>query len=123
MKSIEEHRKLRREYMRKYNATEKGAEYNRQHVKTWRQITKSPRSKTRPQTSVLYRNAIIDFLFKRDGTICDLCHLEIYNKNFHIDHKIPWALGGPSTLENFRLVHDKCNLVDAIDIRSQIHGH
>ena len=36
MKTEEERRK-HREYMRRYNATEKGAIYNRQHVKKWRE--------------------------------------------------------------------------------------
>jgi hypothetical protein len=34
--NIEEKRKRHREYMRKYNATEKGKLYNRRHVKRWR---------------------------------------------------------------------------------------
>ena len=34
--TIENKREKRREYMRLYNATEKGAAYNRLHVKNWR---------------------------------------------------------------------------------------
>lgn len=67
----EQQRKYHREYMRKYNATEKGALYNRNHVTEWRKRNPDARAKeyakakaegrrgvdkmTAEQRSVMYR--------------------------------------------------------------------
>lgn len=109
--------------MRKYNATEKGALYNRKHAHVWRKKNKTPHGK-RATMSVSYRAIIVDAILKRDGPFCGICKqsLDITEK-FHIDHIIPAALGGPEILENIQLAHIKCNLRDALKIRKQSAGY
>lgn len=97
-------------------------ECSRQKVKFYRKKNKTPHSK-RKSISSSYRDIIIDFLLKRDGLVCGLCKESLENSAFHIDHRIPVALGGPDTMENIQLTHPKCNLEQAILIRKQKHGY
>lgn len=121
--STEEEKKKRREYMRQYNQTEKGKSYNRKHAHEWRKKTKAKRSPTRKSQSNSYRNAIIDFLIKRDGMICGICNESLEGSLLHINHVIPYALGGLDTLDNFNLSHPKCNIQQGILIRKEVHGY
>lgn len=125
----EEKRQKHNEDMRKYNATPKGAAYNRKHASEWKKknptkIKKYSRhAQSGRTTSMEYRAAIIDFLIKRDGYICGFCKGSLETDKIQVDHIIPWALGRPATLENFRLAHAKCNLDQALLIRKQKHGY
>ena len=122
--TLEEKRKKRREYMRKYNTTEKGKEYNRTHVKRWREGKSSNKTRgSRQSRAAEYRELIVDFLLKRDGLICGICRESMEGSDFHIDHVIPIALTGPNTMENVRLTHPKCNMAAANAIRKQKHGY
>ena len=109
-------------YMRKYNATKKGAEYNRKHSKDWRNKNKKPHGK-RKNISAGWRDIIVDFLIKRDGLICGICKDSLEGSKFHIDHIQPVALGGLDTMENVQLTHPKCNIGQAMKIRQQSHGY
>lgn len=121
-KTKEEQRKYNREYMRKYNSTEKGKAYNRKHIKEWRKKTKKPHGE-RPQRLREYREVIVDFLIKRDGYICGFCKKSLDDSKVHIDHIIPIALGGPNTMENIRLAHAECNLAASLAIRKESSGY
>ena len=112
-----------RKYMRKYNASEKGKAYNKKHVKEWRKKTKKSHSPNRKSISAGYRDIIVDFLIKRDGLVCGICKQSLEGSVFHINHKIPVALGGTDTMDNVDLTHPKCNIAQAIEIRKQKHGY
>lgn len=47
----------------------------------------------------------------RDGYICQLCSTPVEPDDVHIDHIIPWSIGGPDTLENLQVTHSRCNLI------------
>lgn len=48
-------------------------------------------------------------LINKYGTICYLCQKEMTVQEMTIDHEIPMSLGGPDTLDNYRLAHSSCN--------------
>src|SRR5574337_141079 len=122
MKSLEEKRKERREYMRKYNKTPKGQAYNRKHVKIWKKKTKAPHGQ-RKQISAGWRDIILDFLIKRDGHVCGICGESLEGAKMEINHIIPVALGGLDIMENVNLAHKKCNQSQAMKIRQQAYGY
>ena len=92
---------------------------SREKVKEWRKG--KPRGK-RKGISQGYRDIIIDFLIKRDGLYCGICHESLEASEVHIDHIIPVALGGLDKMENVQLAHPKCNTGQANAIRKQSHG-
>ncbi len=49
-------------------------------------------------------------IWKRDGGICGLCGLAADARNWHLDHILPLALGGPHTNDNVQVAHPSCNL-------------
>lgn len=95
---------------------------SKEKVKFYRNKNKTPHSK-RKSISSGYRDIIVDFLLKSDGLICGICKTSLENSSFHIDHKIPVALGGADIMENVQLTHPKCNLEQALIIRKQKHGY
>ena len=96
---------------------------NRKRVHADRKKTKRPHNKNRKQSSIIYREIIIDFLVKRDGFNCMLCGQTLENRIIHIDHIDPVALGGAHIMENVRLAHSTCNEEDALDIRTRSCGY
>lgn len=59
----------------------------------------------------------VPLLVERDGTICYLCDQDIDLSiaypdpmSHQVDHVIPRRVGGPDHMDNYRLVHMKCNL-------------
>ena len=54
-------------------------------------------------------NAVVRFLLVRDGGFCTICGA-LLNNQISIDHIIPVSRGGLDLLDNFRLVHLKCNI-------------
>ncbi|MCK6596055.1 MAG: HNH endonuclease [Bacteriovoracaceae bacterium] len=46
---------------------------------------------------------------RRDGQICQICNDPVPDNEVHFDHVIPYSKGGPSTVENLRIVHNGCN--------------
>ena|SRR3990167_6327121 len=123
MKTLEEKRKYRREYMREYNKTSHGKLYNQTHSRKWRIKNKKPRNKNRGQRTTEYRAILVDFLLKRDGMNCGFCKEPLAGLQVHIDHTIPLALGGSNTMENIRLAHAKCNYSSGVRIRRQKQGY
>lgn len=52
-------------------------------------------------------------VMERDGYMCVKCHANRQTNpevKFHIDHIIPWSLGGKTELDNLQLLCSKCNL-------------
>ena len=41
---------------------------------------------------------------------CELCSVDLTADNFHCDHKIPWSLGGATTVFNGQALCANCNL-------------
>lgn len=47
----------------------------------------------------------------KDGAICKLCgNTPQDGFKLHVDHIIPWAKGGETTLENLQILCEKCNI-------------
>jgi len=46
---------------------------------------------------------------RRDNHVCQLCHLYVPDNAVEFDHIIPFSRGGPTTLENIRLLCVACN--------------
>lgn len=51
------------------------------------------------------RRAVID----RDGYYCVYCDEDLHDKEIHLDHIIPEAKGGTTTLNNLQVTCRKCN--------------
>lgn len=55
--------------------------------------------------------AVRDAVMERYGWLCHLCQQPIeHPSELHIDHLVPWAQGGTTTVENLRPAHAACNL-------------
>ena len=78
-------------------------------------------SKARVRVSE-FRDAIVDFLVKRDGRFCAICKLEIKEGHETVDHITPIYAGGKSTLENYRILHFSCNIGEAKQEQYELHG-
>jgi hypothetical protein len=48
-------------------------------------------------------------VFRMYGGICQRCNKKLEMSNFHVHHKIPWAKGGKTTLENALLLCESCH--------------
>lgn len=46
----------------------------------------------------------------RDGLRCGLCGDPVSTAELHLDHIVPWAAGGPDTVDNLRVTHARCNM-------------
>ena len=53
----------------------------------------------------------ISQLLARDGAVCGICKcpLPTDRSQWHVDHIVPFSLGGPNSLHNLRLAHARCN--------------
>lgn len=59
---------------------------------------------TRPRTSI--SSFVKAAVFDRDGRQCVICGA---SEDLTLDHIYPWFLGGPSTVENLRVLCRSCN--------------
>lgn len=105
--------------MRKYNATEKGRAYNRQHIKDYFKKNPEKRKKSRGCRAIAqeWRESIIHYLADRDGWNCYYCAKSVDYKDVSIGHKVAVCLGGRNRLENFVLCHKFCNWSDGSKAR------
>ena len=58
------------------------------------------------------RNIPRDVMLKvvrRDNQICQICNKNVPDTEIEFDHVIPYSRGGPTTVENLRLVCRSCN--------------
>lgn len=46
---------------------------------------------------------------RRDGQVCRICHKNVPDDEIEFDHIIPHSLGGPTHVENLRLLCRACN--------------
>jgi hypothetical protein len=46
---------------------------------------------------------------RRDGQICQQCHLNVPDTNIEFDHLIPVSRGGPTSVDNLRILCKECN--------------
>ena len=67
----------------------------------------NPLSRLDPQRT--YSPAERELVFYRDRTICQVCEKSVDWDEVEIDHIVPHALGGETSLENARLVHRDCH--------------
>ena len=53
----------------------------------------------------------------RDNHICQICYKYVPDTEVEFDHIIPYSNGGPTTVENIRLLCRSCNRIksDALD--------
>lgn len=77
---------------------------------TKKHVFKRTKSQGRLTAERSYKIAIVRFLRKRDGELCQICHMTFWEAFPEIDHIIPVSKGGTDSLENFQLAHRKCNL-------------
>jgi len=46
---------------------------------------------------------------RRDNQICQMCHKHVRDDEVEFDHIIPYSKGGPTAVENIRLLCRSCN--------------
>jgi 5-methylcytosine-specific restriction endonuclease McrA len=51
----------------------------------------------------------MDYIYERDSGICQLCNRKVKRGDAHMDHIIPFALGGAHVRPNVHLAHASCN--------------
>ena len=56
------------------------------------------------------RDAIRDALYKKQQGQCFACGVKLQKRFFHIDHKVPVALGGSDEMRNLQLLCPTCNM-------------
>lgn len=49
------------------------------------------------------------WIFAADNGICHLCNEPVDPFDWHLDHVVPHSLGGPTSIENLRVAHPRCN--------------
>lgn len=75
----------------------------------------------KPRKALGHRKAA---LFKRDGSACFFCCLEMTEEDATIEHLVPLSRGGPNTDENLALAHQACNLAaGAAPLMDKIRKH
>jgi Autographiviridae endonuclease VII len=100
---VEKQREYRRNYMRKYNASKKGSEYNRNHVKQWRKNNPEKRRlqakresgmdkiyNQRKHLKATYGITVEDYnkMFEKQKGCCAICkeHQTNFKKRLSVDH-------------------------------------
>ena len=61
----------------------------------------------------LWPAQLIRFIAQHQDWICPACCDEIASLNegaHHVDHVVPWSLGGGNEVANLQILHAKCNL-------------
>jgi 5-methylcytosine-specific restriction endonuclease McrA len=56
---------------------------------------------------------LVRFIADRQDWICPACGIEIPSLNeraHHVDHLVPWSLGGGNEVSNLQILHVRCNL-------------
>lgn len=85
----------------------RNAAWNAAHHDAMRVIYHNRRAKKRANGGVLSKG-LAEKLFKLQRGKCACCGLSLGN-NYHMDHIIPIALGGPNTDDNIQLLRQRCN--------------
>ena len=116
-------RKEHADYMREYYR--KHPEKNRNNVKRWRHSKPYGIHRKKEKRSIPneWKQIIINFLSERDGENCFYCNKKIKKKDLSIAHVISPLRGGAQTVDNLRLSHRRCNIIEGISVRRLLRGH
>lgn len=68
----------------------------------------SETKKTRSQSRLIPREIMFKVV-RRDNHVCQLCSEYVADDKIEFDHIIPYSKGGPTTVENLRLLCKPCN--------------
>jgi 5-methylcytosine-specific restriction endonuclease McrA len=49
-------------------------------------------------------------VLERDDGVCGICGEDIDPTDFHVDHILPLARGGPHVYSNVQIAHPECNI-------------
>lgn len=74
----------------------------------WAQSGATETRKGRPDSRFIPREVMLKVV-RRDNHICQLCHKYVQDDEVEFDHIIPFSKGGPTTVENIRLLCRACN--------------
>ena len=58
-------------------------------------------------------------VIERDGYHCVYCDEDLTNGEIHLDHVIPEAKGGPTTIDNLQVTCRKCNISKGVLTESE----
>ncbi len=67
-------------------------------------------------TTAVHRKTV----YERDGAICGFCQGHVGWEDLDLDHVVPRALGGKTTLTNLRVAHKRCNRSNGVHVRTQL---
>ena len=73
---------------------------------TWEAVTET---KTGRRHSRYVPTDMMLKVVRRDNGICQICSKPVPDNEVEFDHLIPYTRGGPTSVENLRLVHRACN--------------
>lgn len=73
-------------------------------VDKWYKLLRAP-SETREDIPPALRYQVL----LRDKSTCQKCGRKAPNVELEVDHKLPWAWGGPTTIENLHTLCMECN--------------
>lgn len=99
---------------------EQNLEKARAQVRAWhranpdriREIRRQSQNKRRARLLKLPTEKIdVAVVYERDAGVCGICGSVVQPDDWHLDHIIPLAAGGPHIYENVQVAHPRCNLV------------
>lgn len=74
-----------------------------------RKVSKQNRRARKRQSGGILSKGLASRLFRLQKGKCPCCGLPL-GRDYHLDHKMPLALGGSNTDDNMQLLRSKCNL-------------
>jgi 5-methylcytosine-specific restriction endonuclease McrA len=75
------------------------------HEWYWQRGVDPYRRPRRARIPLYLREAVL----ARDGLVCRLCGGAVEPHDVHLDHRVPVAAGGQTTLTNLQVAHSICN--------------
>ena len=62
--------------------------------------------------------SVIQDLHSRQGGACAICEGPLDLASFHVDHRIPFSLGGGNERGNLQLAHPRCNQSKGVSVET-----
>jgi 5-methylcytosine-specific restriction endonuclease McrA len=85
--------------------------WERANRKRARQLKRKSEAKRRAKKrGLLAEDVCPEEIFNRDSGVCGICLAPVDPSNWHLDHIVPLALGGPHVSENVQVTHPLCNM-------------